>query len=110
MPESDDSLLVVTTLPDAASAGRLADALVARRLAACVSQLAPCRSTYRWQDEIRHDDEVPLLIKTRGDRYAELEAAIRELHPYEVPEIVALAVARGLPAYLDWLVAETRPE
>lgn len=101
------ALLVITTLPDAASAQTLASALVDRRLAACVSLLAPCRSVYRWQGQIEQADEVPLLIKTTRVRYAALEAAIRDLHPYELPEIIAVPVERGLPAYLDWVAAET---
>lgn len=100
-------LLVITNLPDAAAAERVATALVERRLAACVNRLAPCRSTYRWEGAIQHDEEHPLLIKTDAARYAELEAAIRELHPYELPEIVAVDIQRGLPAYLAWVSAET---
>jgi len=104
------ALLVFTNLPDADTATRLATTLVDRRLAACVNQLAPCRSTYRWQGALQHDEEVPLLIKTTAERYAALEAAIRELHPYELPEIVAVDIARGLPAYLDWVTIETASE
>lgn len=103
------TLLVLTNLPDAASARALAAALVAARLAACVNILAPCRSVYRWQGGIEEADEVPLLIKTTAARYAELEAAIRARHPYELPEIVAVPVAHGLPAYLAWVGAETSP-
>ena len=100
-------LLVLTNLPDRAAAERLADSLVEKRLAACVNILAPCRSVYRWNDAVQHDEEHPLLIKTTAERYAELEAAIRAGHPYELPEIIAVPVERGLPAYLDWVVAET---
>jgi periplasmic divalent cation tolerance protein len=102
-------LLVLTNLPDAASASALAGHLVAERLAACVNILAPCRSVYRWQGQIESAEEVPLLIKTSADRYPALEAAIRARHPYELPEIVAVPFSRGLPAYLEWLAAETRP-
>ncbi len=104
-----EALLVLTNLPDAASARILADHLVTARLAACVNILAPCRSVYRWQGAIEDAEEVPLLIKTTTARYAELEAAIRAGHPYELPEIVALPIDRGLPAYLRWLDDETRP-
>lgn len=104
-----DVLLVFTNLPDAAAARALAAALVEARLAACVNILAPCRSVYRWQGGIEEADEVPLLIKTTAARYAELEAAIRARHPYELPEIVAVPVAHGLPAYLAWVGAETSP-
>jgi len=100
-------LLVLTNLPDRAAAEKLADALVAKRVAACVNILAPCRSVYRWKDAVQHDEEHPVLIKTTQDRYAALEAAIRAAHPYELPEIIAVPVERGLPAYLDWVAAET---
>ena len=103
-----DALLVVTTLPDRASAEKLAALLVERRLAACVNILAPCSSVYRWQGEIQDDEEHPLLIKTVQDRYAELEASIRANHPYELPEIIAVPIAHGLPAYLQWIESETR--
>jgi periplasmic divalent cation tolerance protein len=102
-----DSLLVFTSLPDRASAERLAALLVEQRLAACVNILAPCTSVYRWKDEIQHDEELPLLIKTAQDRYAELEASIRANHPYELPEIIAVRIAGGLPAYLQWVESET---
>jgi len=103
-----DSLLVITNLPDRESAEKLAVLLVERRLAACVNILAPCASVYRWQGEIQHDEEHPLLIKTVPDRYAELEASIRANHPHELPEIIAVSVVRGLPAYLQWVDAETQ--
>ena len=103
-----DSLLVVTNLPDRESAEKLAALLIERRLAACVSILAPCSSVYRWQGEIQHDEEHPLLIKTAKDRYAELEAAIRANHPYKLPEVIAVPVTQGLPAYLQWVESETR--
>jgi len=101
-------LLVLTNLPDRAAAERLADALIGGRLAACVNILAPCRSVYRWKDAVQQDEEHPVLIKTTEARYAELEQAIRANHPYELPEIVAVPIERGLPAYLEWLAAETR--
>jgi periplasmic divalent cation tolerance protein len=104
-----DSLLVLTNLPDRASAERLATLLVEQRLAACVNVLAPCDSVYRWQGETQRDEEHPLLIKTAQDCYAELEAAIRANHPYELPEIIAVPIVRGLPAYLSWVESETRP-
>ena len=104
-----DSLLVFTNLPDRESAEKLAALLIERRLAACVNILAPCSAVYRWQGEIQHDEEHPLLIKTAQDRYAELEATIRANHPYELPEIIAVPIERGLPAYLEWVAAETKP-
>ena len=104
------SLLVLTNLPDRASADRLADSLIERRLAACINILAPCRSVYRWKGAVQHDEEHPMLIKTTAERYSEVEAAIRAGHPYELPEIIAFPVERGLAAYLEWLAAETTPE
>lgn len=103
-----DCLLVVTNLPDRASAEKLAALLIERRLAACVNVLAPCDSVYRWRGEIQRDAEHPLLIKTAEDRYAELEALIRANHPYELPEIIAVPITQGLPAYLQWIESETR--
>ena len=105
-----NALLVLTNLPDAASAEALATALIEARLAACVNILTPCRSVYRWNGAVEQANEVPLLIKTSEERYAALEAAIRARHPYELPEIIALPIARGLPAYLAWIGAETNPE
>jgi len=104
------ALLVFTSLPDAASAETLASALIGRRLAACVSILAPCASNYRWQGATETATEVPLLIKTTPAHYAALEAAIRAHHPYELPEIVAVPVTQGLPGYLDWVAAGTRDD
>ena len=103
------ALLVVTNLPDRAAAEKLADALVAKRLAACINILAPCRSVYRWQGAVQHEQEHPVLIKTTREAYAALEIEIRALHPYELPEIVAVPIERGLPAYLEWVAAETAP-
>ena len=103
------ALLVLTNLPDRPSAEALAAALVEARLAACVNILAPCRSVYRWQGAVETADEVPLLIKTSAARYAALEAAIRAQHPYELPEVIAIPITQGLPDYLAWVDAETRP-
>jgi periplasmic divalent cation tolerance protein len=103
-------LLVFTNLPDRASAERLAGLLVDGSFAACVNILAPCRSVYRWQGSVQNDEEHPLLIKTTQARYAALESAIRQAHPYALPEIVALPIAAGLPAYLEWVAQETAQE
>lgn len=101
------ALLVFTNLPDDDSARSLARQLVEARLAACANVLAPCRSVYRWQGKVEDAQEVPLLVKTTAARYGAVEAAIRAAHPYEVPEIVAVPIAHGLPDYLDWIAAET---
>jgi periplasmic divalent cation tolerance protein len=103
------ALIVLTVLPDRAAAERLAELLVAGNIAACVNLLAPCRSVYRWKGAVQHDEEHPLLIKTTAERYAALEDAIRANHPYELPEIVAVPIERGLPAYLAWIDSETKP-
>ena len=101
------TLLVLTNLPDRAAAERLADLVIEKQLAACVNILAPCRSVYRWQGAVQHDEEHPMLIKTSAERYAELEQALRAGHPYELPEIIAVPIERGLPAYLAWVAQET---
>lgn len=98
-----DAILVLTTCADEALAESLATALLDQRLAACVSRLPGLRSWYRWEGRVIRDDEILLLIKSRADCYPALEAAILEAHDYEVPEILALPVAAGLPAYLSWL-------
>jgi periplasmic divalent cation tolerance protein len=102
------TLLVLTNLPDRAAAERLAEELVQRNLAACVNILAPCRSVYRWKGAVQHDEEHPMLIKTTHERYGALEQTLRAGHPYELPEIIAVPIERGLPAYLEWVAAETQ--
>ena len=106
----EQALLVLTSLADEAGAQRLARALVERRLAACVNMLPAVRSVYRWNDAIEEAAEVTLLIKTTTARYAELEQAILALHPYELPEVIALPVSAGLPGYLGWIANETRKD
>lgn len=105
-----DNLLVFTNLPDRDIALSLARTLVERRLAACVNVLAECTSVYRWQGAIETATEVPVLIKTTALCYEALQQAIRELHPYELPEVVAVPVQGGLPEYLEWVAAETRSD
>jgi periplasmic divalent cation tolerance protein len=102
-----ETLLVLTNAPDVATAERIARHLVEERLAACVNRLGPCRSVYRWQGAVEEAEEIPLLIKTTAARYPAVEAAIRALHPYELPEVVAVRIERGLPAYLAWVAQET---
>jgi periplasmic divalent cation tolerance protein len=105
-----DAYLVITNLPDRDSAERLGRSLIEQRVAACVNILSPCRSIYRWKGQVEEAEEYPLLIKTTRARYPALESAIRAGHPYELPEIIAAPLAAGLPAYLDWLDAETRAD
>jgi periplasmic divalent cation tolerance protein len=103
MPPAVEPIVILSTCPDEASASRIARALVESGLAACVSRLGPVQSTYRWQGALQDEPEVLLLIKTLKDRYAELEVRLKSLHPYEVPEIIALPVAAGGADYLTWL-------
>ena len=102
-----EPLLVFTNVPDLTGAENLARALVEARAAACVNILAPCRSVYRWQGAVEHAEEIPLLIKTTREAYPRLEAVLRAHHPYEVPELVAVPITEGLPAYLEWVAKET---
>ena len=102
-------IAVLTNLPDSESAFNLARELVHLRLAACVNVLAPVTSFYRWEGAAEQATEVPLLIKSTAERYAALEAAIRERHPYSVPELIAWPIERGLPAYVAWVERESRP-
>jgi periplasmic divalent cation tolerance protein len=102
-------LLVLTTFPDAEGAGRVGRDLVERGLAACVSIGAPIRSIYRWREAVEEAREVPLTIKTTAAACDALMRALRDAHPYEVPEIIALPVERGLEAYLQWVAAVTQP-
>jgi periplasmic divalent cation tolerance protein len=102
----DQALLVLTNCPDATVAESIARTLVGERLAACVNVLAPCRSFYAWQGKFCDEPEVPLLIKTTAAGYPALEARLRGLHPYELPEILAVDIAQGLPAYLGWVAGQ----
>ncbi len=103
----DEVIVVLTNVPDQACARHMGAHLVEQKLAACVNILGACESIYRWQGVVETASEVPLLIKTTRVRYAALEAAIIQLHPYDVPEIIVLGVEQGLSAYLDWVRAET---
>jgi periplasmic divalent cation tolerance protein len=104
------ALLILTNLPDVGQAQRIARSLVSEQLAACVNILPGVQSVYRWQGMVEEAGEVTLLIKTTQARYAELEAALKVLHPYEVPEIIAMPVVAGWPAYLDWVATETQKD
>lgn len=103
-----DAVIVLTTLPASADASVLARALVDDRLAACVNVLPAMQSLYRWQGAVQVDDERQLVIKSWRDRLPELEARLKALHPYEVPELLVVEVTGGGKAYLDWLYGETR--
>ena len=103
-------LAVLTNLPDSESAFNLARELVARRVAACVNVLPASTSFYRWEGKPEEASEHPVLVKTSLERYPALEAAILELHPYELPEIIAWPVTAGLARYLRWVEEESRPD
>ena len=102
------ALVCYCSCPDPATADRIANALVAERLAACVNVLPGIRSVYRWQDAVEHADEVLLMIKTSDDRLDALTARVASLHPAELPELIAVEVVGGLPAYLSWVADQTR--
>ncbi len=102
-----EPILVITNFPDRASALALAQKLVDERLAACVNVLADCTSVYRWQEKIENASEVPVLIKTLAHHYPRVEQAVKAMHPYELPEIIAVPISNGLPAYMQWMAAET---
>jgi periplasmic divalent cation tolerance protein len=103
MPE--EILLVFTTWPEVAKAREAAQMLVHERLAACANIAPAVESIYRWEGKVETAAETLMILKTTSDRYPQLEARIKELHSYEVPEVVAIHVDRGLPAYLRWAEA-----
>ena len=102
-----ETILVISTLPDREQAEKLAHALIEQQLAACVNILPTVTSVYRWQGKVETANETIILIKTTMARYPAVEAAIKAQHPYELPEIIAVPVSTGLPAYLDWVKTET---
>ena len=101
-------VLVLTTVPAGGLGEELATVLVRERLAACVNVYPPMTSMYRWKGNVERDTECQLVIKTAADRVAALQQRIKELHSYELPELVVVAVADASEAYLNWVVAETR--
>lgn len=103
-----DALLCLTACPDTDSAVRIADALVEERLAACVNVIPGLRSVYLWQGEVERADEVLLLIKTTRAAFPALQQRLQALHPYELPELIAVEPADGLPAYLEWVAGAVR--
>ena len=105
----NDCVVASTTLPPEVDAEALGRTLVAERLAACVQVQAPVRSVYRWQGAVESAPEQLLHVKTTARRVADLRRRLRDLHPYEVPELVVLPIVEGDPAYLAWLVESTAP-
>jgi periplasmic divalent cation tolerance protein len=104
----EDCLLVLCTCPGDTVAAEIATALIEQNLAACVNRMPGVKSWYRWQGHVEKDEEVLLLAKTTAGRFAELEAMVRRLHPYELPEIIAVPIATGFEAYLQWVRDSTR--
>jgi periplasmic divalent cation tolerance protein len=105
----NDVVVVLITAPSQEVAEALAARCVEDRVAACVSIVPGVRSVYRWQGRIERADEVQLIIKTTRDRLDAVRATTASVHPFEVPELLALSVVDGLPAYLAWVVGETHP-
>lgn len=103
-----DKRIILSTAGSREEADRLASALVERRLAACVNVVGPVASTYRWQGKVERADEFLLLIKTTAAQFAAVAAAIKELHSYELPECVELAVTAGSDAYLEWIAESVK--
>jgi periplasmic divalent cation tolerance protein len=100
---TDQVILALTTCPDEASARAVATALVRERLAACVNRVGGLRSTYIWDARLQDEGEILLIIKTTAARLDELQARLQALHPYDLPELLAIAVAGGNERYLDWV-------
>jgi periplasmic divalent cation tolerance protein len=109
MSTANDIQIVFCTVPDSDTGHRIAAQLVEYGLAACVNLIPGIESVYRWRGQLEKASEVLLMIKSRSADYADVEAAIEALHPYELPEIIAVPLSNGLPGYLDW-VATVRNE
>jgi periplasmic divalent cation tolerance protein len=107
MPETNEVWIVLCNAPDLETARAIAQKLIATKTAACVNLGAPCESIYCWQGGVESAMEIPMIIKTVSRHYAKVESTIRALHPYQVPEIIAMPLATGAAAYLDWVRAET---
>lgn len=110
IPTVERALVVLTNMPDATSARALARKLIEQNLASCVNISAGVESIYRWQGAIEVATECSLAIKTTQARYTDLETAIMKVHPYQVPEIIALPIVDGWPPYLDWIAVETKKD
>lgn len=106
----DDTQIVLCTVPDRETAGQIATALVTEQLAACVNIVPGITSVYRWKNRIEQDTEQLLIIKTRSTVFATLQDSIRKLHPYELPEVIAVPITEGLPEYLDWIATSIKPQ
>ena len=107
--ETDAPLVILTTLANESDAAKLITALLEQRLVAC-GTILPARSLYRWEGTVRNEGESLVLLKSRRERWAALKQAVEKSHPYDVPELLALPVQGGLPAYVAWLMTETVEE
>lgn len=103
----EQKIVIFITSNSFSEAESIANALVEEGFAACCNIIIPVTSIYRWKGEIHRDQEVLLIIKTKGSKFNELQVRVKELHSYEVPEIIALPIVDGLPAYLQWIENET---
>jgi periplasmic divalent cation tolerance protein len=109
-PSKHQHLLVLTTCPGSITAKKIANELVVEKLAACVQIIPGVQSFFRWVGKVDNTEELLLLIKTTSERYPDLQARIQTLHPYELPEIIAVPIGGGLEGYLAWIEANTRAE
>jgi periplasmic divalent cation tolerance protein len=107
---AEEILLAISTFPDAATAARVSEELVTQNLAACANIGAPVRSIYHWQGKLEKSDETLVFFKTTRSRFDDFQTTLKSLHPYEVPEIVCVSVAGGLPEYLQWVRESCSPE
>lgn len=104
----NNTIVVLSNLPDKATALKMANELLDQKLIACANVMAPCTSVYQWQGKVQQEDEVPVLMKTTRRQWPALMQAIERLHPYDVPEIVMLSPGDVLPAYAQWVANSTR--
>ena len=110
VPPKSRNIVVMVTAPNEDNALTIARALVEERLAACANLLGAIRSIYRWHDKVEDGREQLLVIKTRSHLFEALQSRVKQLHPYEVPEIIALPIDQGSKPYLDWLQGTTAPQ
>jgi periplasmic divalent cation tolerance protein len=106
----DEIIMVFTHVPDHDCATRMAEALINAQLAACVNISSPCTSIYTWNNQLERTREIPMVIKTHRRLYSKIESMMLSMHPYELPEIIALHVSGGLPQYLQWVNAQISPQ
>jgi periplasmic divalent cation tolerance protein len=106
--DSTDCVVVLVTVGSPDEGERIATAVVSEQLAACVNVVGPIESIYRWDNQVQHDQEMLLVIKTRTALFEDLAARVRALHSYQTPEVIAVPIIAGSQAYLDWLRGSTR--